>query len=95
MHTTDGVHLLERMGRLELGFELHVAGNRLLFGHCRSWVHVGSRQLRLPRWLAPRVEASVGATPSGELLDVSVRIAASLVGVLLSYAGALVPKDMP
>lgn len=95
IHTSDGVHLLECIGRLQLDFELSVAEDRLVFGHCRSWVHVSSRRLRLPRWLAPRVQASVGATPSGELLDVSVRIAAPLVGALLSYAGALIPKDMP
>lgn len=45
----------------------------------------------VPRWFAPRVTASVGATPAGDQLDVAVTIRAPLVGVLLTYTGRLTP----
>lgn len=90
--TTDGARLLERVGRLQLAFELRVAHQRLVFDHVETWAVLGARRLRIPRGLAPRVEASVGARPSGDLLDVSVRIVAPVLGVLFAYAGALEPR---
>lgn len=90
--TTDGARLLERIGRLQLAFELRVIHERLVFDHVETWAFFGARRLRIPRLLAPRVEASVGARPSRDLLDVSVRIVVPVLGVLLSYAGALEPR---
>ncbi|MBA2496483.1 MAG: DUF4166 domain-containing protein [Acidimicrobiia bacterium] len=93
--TTDGVCLIERYGLLELGFELRVADGRLFFHHVRTHVRLGSRRLPMARWLAPTVAASVGAIPPVDRIDISVRIAAPLLGELFSYAGALTPIDVP
>ncbi len=93
--TADGAHLIERYGRMELSFGLRVAEERLWFDHLRSHVRLGARRLPMARWLAPTVAASVGAGPSGDRIDVSVRIAAPVLGDLVSYAGALTPIDVP
>jgi hypothetical protein len=87
--------LVERFGRLELGFDLTVADARLLFTHVRTRVRIGRLRLRLPRWLSPHVEASVGATIDRRRLAVSVRINAPLVGDLLSYGGELTAVGLP
>lgn len=91
----DGARLVESIGRLELTFELQVVDDRLIFRHLHTRASLGSRRLLVPRWLAPRVEASVGAAPTGDVLDVSVRIVAPVLGDLLSYAGALTPREAP
>ncbi len=91
--TTDGHLLLEHMGHVELAFELRVADRRLVLHQVRARARLGARSFPLPRWMAPRVEASVGPSPAGDQIDVSVCIGAPLVGTLISYRGSLTPQD--
>ena len=89
--TTDGRHLVERIGRVELRFAVVVESRRLRFRHVGTRLRIGRLGLRLARSVSPAIIASVGAV--GESLDVSVRICAPLFGTLLHYAGRLEPSD--
>jgi hypothetical protein len=44
--------------------------------------------------LSPTIHASVGATATGEQLDVSVEISAPVLGTLLHYTGHLTPRGV-
>lgn len=92
--TTDGERLIERVGRFELGFDLDVADGRLAFHHVSTHGRFGRRRVRVPGWLAPRVDASVGASTDGAQLDVAIRIAGPVLGSLLSYVGRLTPQEV-
>jgi hypothetical protein len=85
--TTDGRHLLERIGRLELRFAVDVESRRLCFRHVGTRLRIGPLRLRLPRSVSPAIVASVGAV--GKSLDVSVGIRAPLLGTIFHYAGQL------
>lgn len=89
--TTDGKYLLERIGPLEFCFDLDVADQRLRFNHIRTRMQLGALRLGIPWPLSPTIQASVGATASGDQLHVSVEISAPVLGTLLYYAGPLTP----
>jgi hypothetical protein len=90
--TTDGQHLLERVGPLELCFAVEVEHERLRFRHVGTQFRIGPLRLAIPRVISPAIAASVGAT--GDQLDVSVLISAPILGTLLHYAGQLAPRDL-
>ena len=93
IQTTDGQHLFERIGRVELRFDVTVECRRLRFRHVGTRLRIGRIRVRLPRSMSPTVAASVGAV--GECLDVSVSISAPVVGPLFHYAGQLTPSGNP
>lgn len=90
--TTDGEHLFERCGPFELCFHLDITDEQLEFRHLRTRVRLGWLRVPVPRSLSPTVEASVGATPGGDELQVSVRIVGPMLGTLLSYSGHVTPQ---
>lgn len=90
--TTDGDHLTERIGPLELLFSVSIVARRLRFDHIATRIHLGPLLLPLPRTVAPRVAASVGG--DDEHLDVSVQISAAVFGTLLAYEGRLAQVDV-
>lgn len=92
--TTDGERLVERVGRFELSFDLAVADERLAFRHVGTHARFGRWRVRVPGWLAPRIEASAGASADGAQLDVVIRVAGPVLGSLLSYAGRLTPEEI-
>jgi hypothetical protein len=92
--TTDGTYLLERIGPLEFCFDLDIAEQRLRFNHIRTRVRLGGLRLGIPRPLSPTIQASVGATATGEQLDVSVEISAPVLGALLHYTGHVTPRGV-
>jgi Domain of unknown function (DUF4166) len=92
--TTDGKCLLERVGPLEFCFDLEIADQRLRFNHIRTRARLGALRLSIPWPLCPTIHASVGATASGDQLDVSVEIGAPVLGTLLYYAGPLTPAGV-
>jgi hypothetical protein len=92
--TTDGTYLLERIGPLEFCFDLDIAEQRLRFNHIRTRARLGGLRLGIPRLLSPTIQASVGATATGEQLDVSVEISAPVLGTLLHYTGHVTPRGV-
>jgi uncharacterized protein DUF4166 len=89
--TTDGQHLLERIGAIELCFTLDVGGQRVRFRHVGTRLRIGSLRVRIPLAMSPTIAASVGAI--GGRIDVSVRISAPILGTLLHYAGQLTSSE--
>jgi hypothetical protein len=89
LQTSEGESLVERVGRTELRFNIAVVDDGLCFVHTGTRVRLGPWSVRVPRRLAPRIEASVGASPDQLRLRVWVQISAMGVGPVLSYAGHL------
>ena len=89
--TTDGRHLLEQIGRLELRFTVDLADQRVRFRHVATRLRIGRGYMLIPRVLSPSIAASVGAVD--DRIDVAVRISAPIVGTLLRYSGHLTPSD--
>jgi hypothetical protein len=85
--TTDGRHLFERIGPLELVFDVEADASSIRFRHVATRLRVGHLGVRVPHALSPSIAASVAT--SGDDLDVLVRISAPLVGTVLQYGGLL------
>jgi len=95
LQAVDDSRVVERVGRIELCFELAADGGRLEFVHVATRVRLGPVRLRLPRALSIRVRASVGASPDEQRLHVRVLVSAPLVGTLLAYCGELAEVAAP
>lgn len=86
--TEQGEHaglMAERTGPFELLFRLKAEGGALLYAQEDAALRVKSLRVRLPRLLAPRVEAWERADAGG--VRVSVCVTAPLVGPLIRYEG--------
>lgn len=92
----EGALLIERIGRLEIAFELRVVDRRLWFVQRLARLRLaGDRTVVLPKALAPRVEVNVGATPDEQRLDVRAQVTAPLVGPVFGFAGELTEVAAP
>jgi len=87
-----GPLLAERAGPFELLFRLSVEGGALLYSPEGAALRVSSLRVRLPRLLAPRVEAWERADGSGGV-RVEVCVTAPLVGLLIRYEGSVRTED--
>lgn len=95
VQAANGSELVERVGRIRLRFELVVEGGALRFVHVATRVQLGPVGVRLPRALAPRVSARVGASPDQQRLQVHVRVTAAGLGTVLAYSGELTEVPEP
>jgi hypothetical protein len=86
-----GALMAERTGPFELLFRLNVEGGALAYCQEGAFLRVGSLRVRLPRLLAPRVEARERADGGG--VRVSVCVTAPLFGALISYEGLVGLKE--
>lgn len=88
--TEQGEHagplLSERAGPFELLFRLSVEAGALLYRHEGAAVRVRGLRVRLPRLLAPRVEAWERGDEGGGV-RVAVCVTAPLAGLLIRYEG--------
>ncbi|HEX7955836.1 MAG TPA: DUF4166 domain-containing protein, partial [Pyrinomonadaceae bacterium] len=82
-----GALLAERVGPFELLFRLSAAGGALAYRQEGAFVRAGRVRVRLPRRLAPRVEAWERAGARGGGVRVLVRVGAPLVGLVIEYEG--------
>lgn len=80
-----GPLLAERAGPFELLFRLSVEEGALAYRSEGAFLRVKSLRVRLPRPLAPRVEAWERAGAGG--VNVTVRVTAPLAGLLIHYEG--------
>jgi hypothetical protein len=87
--TVQGEHvaglMAERTGPFEILFRLTAEGGALAYVQEGAFLRVRSLRVRLPRLLAPRVEAWERAAGGG--VRVSVRVTSPLTGPLISYEG--------
>jgi uncharacterized protein DUF4166 len=87
-----GTLLLERTGPFELLFRLNVEGGALAYRNESAALRAGGLRVRLPPWLAPRVEAWERADEEGGV-RVSVCVTAPLVGLLIHYEGRVTTEQ--
>lgn len=82
----EGDLLIEKMGTMLLAFRLSAdeSGMRFHFDHARM---LG---LRLPRWLSPRVRATVRGGESSWFVEADVSVPG--LGSITSYKGELTPR---
>lgn len=88
--TEQGEHaaglMAERTGPFEIHFRLRAEGGALAYAQEGAFLRVKGLRVRLPRLLAPRVEAWERAEVGGGV-RVSVRVTSALTGPLISYEG--------
>jgi hypothetical protein len=82
-----GPLMAERTGPFELLYRLTAEGGALAYRQEGAALRAGRLRVRLPRRLAPRVEAWERAGAGGEGVRVSVCVTAPLVGLLIEYEG--------
>ncbi|MET0404616.1 MAG: DUF4166 domain-containing protein [Cystobacter sp.] len=92
-HVWPGGLLAERLGAVTCVFRLRAEGRGLRYEQVGAWLCLGPLRLRLPSALAPRIEAEALDSPEG--MRVNVRIAAPLLGRLVSYEGCVLPEESP
>ena len=92
-HGAAGPRLVEWHGPIACVFRLSAEAAGLRYEQVEAWVRLGPWTWRVPRPLAPRVEARVTDSPEG--MHVHVRLGAALVGTLLSYEGRVLPEETP
>jgi hypothetical protein len=80
--------MAERAGPFELLFRLNVEGGALAYRQEGAALRVGGLRVRLPRLLAPRVEAWERADAGGGV-RVTVCVTAPLAGPVIRYEGLL------
>lgn len=85
----DGL-LGEQLGPVVCVFRLRAVERGLLFEPAGAWLRLGPWRVRLPRVLAPLIEARTSEAPEGMHVRVSIRSA--LAGVLLTYEGHVRPE---
>lgn len=87
--TVQGEHvaglMAERTGPFEILFRLTAEGGALAYAQEGAFLRVKGLRVRLPRLLAPHVEAREHAAEGG--VRVSVRVTSPLTGPLISYEG--------
>ena len=86
-----GAWMAERTGPFELHFRLTAEGGALAYRQEGAFLRVKSLRVRLPRLLAPRVEAWERADEGG--VRVSVCVMSPLTGPLISYEGLVRMKE--
>jgi hypothetical protein len=89
--TEQGGHaaglMAERTGPFEILFRLRAEGGALAYASEGAFLRVKSLRVRLPRLLAPRVEAWERAADGG--VSVTVRVTSPLTGPLICYEGTV------
>lgn len=89
-----GALLAERAGPFELLFRLEADGGALVYTQEGSALCAGGVRLRLPRLLAPRVEARERAGDGGGAgVLVTVRVTAPLAGLVIEYEGHVTEEE--
>jgi hypothetical protein len=84
----DG-RLVERLGSLEFRFQLLVEGGALRFRQERLSVCLGAWRLRVPEWLALRVDGFAGPADAADRTRVVVTVRAPTGGLLFEYSGTV------
>ncbi|HEV2862665.1 MAG TPA: DUF4166 domain-containing protein [Pyrinomonadaceae bacterium] len=84
--------LAERVGPVEVLYRLEAEGGALLYRQARAALCAGPLRLRLPRGLAPSVEAREWAEAGEAGVWVRVRVRAPLVGTVVTYEGRVEPE---
>jgi hypothetical protein len=92
-HEHAGPLLAERTGPFELLYRLTAEGGALAYRQEGAALRAGRLRVRLPRRLAPRVEALERAARGGAGVDVSVSVTAPLFGLLVEYEGRVTTKE--
>lgn len=87
-----GALMAERAGPFELLYRLSVEGGALAYYPEGAFLRVRSLRVRLPRPLAPRVEAWERADEGGGV-RVSVCVTAPLLGLLIRYEGLVKTEE--
>jgi len=88
-----GSLLVERAGPVEMLFRLTDERAALVYTQEGMALRAGRLRLRLPRRLAPRVEASERAGAGGRGVRVSVCVTAPLVGLVIRYEGLVTTEE--
>lgn len=84
----DGL-IVERMGIVVCRFRLRVLGAALMIQHDSTFFAVSGLRVRLPRFLAPTIQAYVDPSPEPMATFVHVALSLPLVRTVLAYSGTV------
>jgi Domain of unknown function (DUF4166) len=77
----------ERVGRMEITFQLQAVGGALHYRQIGSAFCLGPCRVPIPRWLSVNVAAWEKAT--GDRISVTVEARAPIIGLFISYRGSV------
>jgi hypothetical protein len=80
----DGDLVVDRFGATEVSFALEASAHGVVMRQVRTVLALGPLRIPWPRVLGPRISGAM--TDDGEI-HVAVRVAAPLVGLVISYEG--------
>jgi hypothetical protein len=80
--------LVERYGVLEFRFGLHAFDERLVYRQREARLRLLSLRLRLPRYVAPQIEAREEAIAPGRV-KIAVSVTLPGLGLLIAYDGTI------
>jgi hypothetical protein len=81
--------VIERKGMIEMRLALSVTDGGIRFDQTAAYLRALGLKIRLPRFLAPRVEAFERPGADGCSAEIGVTLRAPLAGVLVSYTGCV------
>ena len=87
--TAEPGALIERTGMMELRLAVSVAEGGIRFDQKSAHLRVLGLRIRLPRILAPRIEAFERPGSDGSSAEIGVTLRAPLAGLLVSYTGCV------
>jgi hypothetical protein len=84
----DG-RMVERTGVFEVCFRVVAEGGEIHYRQDGARMCIGSLRFPMPSWLAPRVHGRAWAEPGENAMRLLIRVAAPIVGELVTYGGPL------
>jgi hypothetical protein len=81
--------LSERMGFVEIQFNLKADQGCLIYLQKAVRIRLFSKFISLPQWISPKVTASECPDPNSSFCKIQVEISFPLLGTLLKYGGLL------
>ena len=78
---------------MEFRFNLEVVDGQLRYHQREAALRLGGFGIRLPRWVAPTIQASEKAAAEPDGVEVSVQVQLPLLGLLLAYRGVVTSDE--
>ena len=83
----------ERRGFIEALFDVTAESGEIVYRPAGLRLRLGRLRVPIPSWCGPRAQARTWCVPGDDSMHVHVTIAAPVLGLLVTYSGAIAPID--